>query len=146
MRLIGLLHWVQIQVILFLLSLQHHLHHLRPQRLRLLAADLEREREKIKMETLSATSTTSTKKRCRKKGLGEVSPEGRVDVLAYNAAKKALAHIEEKAKVNGLVEHLLPLIEDTIKECLPRTRIKAPKELEAIINVFRANRGSRLVG
>lgn len=79
-------------------------------------------------------------------GLAQVSnPRGRVDVALYRIAERVMEKLETEQKFIGLRENLLPIVEDVISQNFP-AKTMLPREVEAVLEVFRLNANRSLNG
>lgn len=75
-----------------------------------------------------------------KRSLNKVSdPQGRLDVLLYQLAGRAMERLERERGWIGIRENFLPLIEETILANVPRERV-IPRELRAFLRTYEQNR------
>lgn len=75
-----------------------------------------------------------------KKTLADVrNPEGRLDVLLYQIAGRWIDHLERERGLVGIREHVLPLVEEMIRENLPSRNV-IPREVGAALKVYQSNR------
>ena len=70
--------------------------------------------------------------------LGNVEPQGRVDVLMYRFAERVIDRCEQERGLTGLRD-LLPMIEGAILTQIGSPVV--PKELLALLRVYDGNRG-----
>lgn len=75
----------------------------------------------------------------RNRGLAEVNPEGRVDVLVYQFVGRLMDKAERDSGLTGIREHFLPIVEEVIIANLPGRNL-IPPEIGAAVKVYRANR------
>jgi hypothetical protein len=66
--------------------------------------------------------------------------QGRIDVLLYRLASRALFKLEQKHGVMGLEENLMPMVEDLIMAHIPN-RNMLPREVESLLHIIRMNQG-----
>ena len=67
------------------------------------------------------------------------NPAGRLDVLLYNQARRG-AEMAEREGIRGAKEHLLPIVEESIKEAIPPARV-VPPAVRRLLRFYTANRG-----
>jgi hypothetical protein len=62
-----------------------------------------------------------------------------VDVLLYRLVERGFDQLKRDHGVEGLHEHILPLIDQAIRGVLPSTNL-IPQEVAGIVEFFRINR------
>jgi hypothetical protein len=73
--------------------------------------------------------------------LGNVrNPEGRLDVLLYRLASRAVERVEREQGIAGLCENLLPIVEQAIMMHVPGRNL-IPREISALLRVYELNQG-----
>ena len=79
--------------------------------------------------------------RQRRKLSKVTDPRGRLDVAAYRIAERILSQVESQRGLRGLVENLLPVVEEAILDTLPGRNLvdEIPQELQAILHVYMQN-------
>lgn len=75
----------------------------------------------------------------RKQSLAQSNPEGRLDVLLYQFVDRLMEKAEKHHGLNGIREHLLPIVEQAIIQNLPGRNL-IPPEIAAALKVYQANR------
>jgi hypothetical protein len=72
--------------------------------------------------------------------LSKADPTGRVDVALYRLAGRLMERLEREQGVQGLREHILPLVEDLIRQNVPVENM-LPQEIQALVKICELNRG-----